>query len=252
MEGIVGKLEGKVAVVTGGSSGIGLAIAKLFIDEGAYVFITGRRAAELEKAKADLGPKVTTVQGDVANLDDLDTLYRTVAEVKGGLDIIVANAGHVEEIGLADATPEHFDATFSVNARGTFFTVQKAGPLLRDHGAIVLIGSHGHLRGRWMYTTYFASKAAVRSFARTWADEFKGRQIRVNCLSPGPIETPIINQTMGDGAEARRAYFARTVPLGRMGLPEECASVALFLASADSSYMTGCDLVVDGGFTQLA
>ena len=235
MEDIVGKLEGKVAVVTGGSSGIGLAIAKLFIDEGAYVFITGRRAAELEKAKADLGPKVTTVQGDVANLDDLDTLYRTVAEVKGGLDIIVANAGHVEEIGLADATPEHFDATFSVNARGTFFTVQKAEPLLRDHGAIVLIGSHGHLRGRWMYTTYFASKAAVRSFARTWADEFKGRQIRVNCLSPGPIETPIINQTMGDGAEARRPSAVRTCAVAKPPRSSRCSRLATATSAEPST-----------------
>lgn len=245
------KLDSKIAVVTGGSSGIGLSIAQRFVDEGAHVFITGRREAELEKAKAEIGRNVTTVQGDIANLDDLDRLYATIEEEKGALDVVVANAGYVEEASLEASTPEHFDTTFDVNARGTFFTAQKALPLLRDGGAIVLIGSHGHLRGRWMYPTYFASKAAVRSFARTWADELKGRQIRVNCLSPGPIETPIINQTMGEGAEARREYFAKMVPLGRMGLPEECASVALFLASDESSYMTGCDLVVDGGATQL-
>jgi NAD(P)-dependent dehydrogenase (short-subunit alcohol dehydrogenase family) len=247
----VGKLDGKVAVITGGNSGIGLSIAKLFVDEGAYVFITGRRGTELEKAKAEIQRNVTAVQGDISNLDDLDRLYQTVANEKGGIDIVVANAGFVEEATLAEATPEHFDATFNVNARGTFFTVQKAQPLMRDGGAIVLIGSHGHLRGRLMYASYFASKAAVRSFARCWADEFKGRNIRVNCISPGPIETPIINQSMGDHAAERREYFARMVPLGRMGLPEECASVALFLASSDSSYMTGCDLVVDGGFSQL-
>lgn len=245
------RLQGKIAVVTGANSGIGLAIAQRFVDEGAYVFITGRRQAELDKAEAEIGRNVTTVQGDIANLDDLDRLYATVKEEKGAVDIVVANAGYAAEASLAESTPEHFDATFDINARGTYFTAQKALPLLRDGGAIVLVGSHGHLRGRWMYTAYFASKAAVRSFARTWADELKGRRIRVNCMSPGPIETPIIDQTMGEGAQARREYFAKTIPLGRMGLPEECASVALFLASDESSYMTGCDLVVDGGATQL-
>jgi NAD(P)-dependent dehydrogenase (short-subunit alcohol dehydrogenase family) len=247
----VGKLDGKVAVITGGNAGIGLSTAKLFVDEGAYVFITGRRADELEKAKAEIQRNVTAVQGDISNMDDLDRLYETVAKEKGGVDIIVANAGTVEEKALADATPEHFDKIFNVNARGTFFTVQKAVSLLRDDGAIVLIGSNTHLRGRWPYAAYSASKAAVRSYARTWADEFRGRNIRVNCISPGPIDTPVINRSMGDAAQARREGFKQSVPLGRMGEPEEIASVALFLASSDSSYMTGCDLVVDGGMSQL-
>jgi len=247
------KLEGKVAVITGGSSGIGLASAKLFMKEGAYVFITGRRDAELAKAKAEIGRNVTAVKGDVANLDDLDRLYEVVKAEKGSLDIIVANAGFVELITLADATPEHFDKTFGINARGTFFTVQKALPLLNDGASIVLISSTAHLIGSPPHTTYSATKAAIRSFSRSWAAELKGRGIRVNTLSPGPIDTPIIDGQVNskEEADAMRAMFAQMIPLGRVGRPEEVAAGVLFLASSDSSYSTGIDLIVAGGQTSL-
>ncbi|WP_437859677.1 SDR family NAD(P)-dependent oxidoreductase [Sorangium sp. So ce363] len=247
------KLSGKVAVITGGSSGIGLATARTFVDEGAHVFIMGRRQAELDKAREELGRSVTTVRGDVASLDDLDRLYATVKAEKGALDIVVANAGFVELATLAQATPEHFDRTFNVNARGTFFTVQKALPLLRSGGAIVLVSSAAHLKGIPVYTTYSASKAAMRSFARSWAAELKDRGIRVNTLSPGPIDTPIIDAQAKTKAEAdaMRAEFARLLPLGRVGEASEMARAVLFLASSDSSFSTGIDLVADGGFSQV-
>lgn len=249
----MGKLDGKVAVVTGGSSGIGLAIAQRFVDEGAYVFITGRRQAELDKAAAEIGRDVTAVQGDIADLDDLDRLWATVKADKGGVDIIVANAGVAQQVTLADATVEHFDETFDVNVRGTFFTVQKALPLLRDNGSIVLISSSGHLVGIPVYTAYSASKAAVRSFARSWSAELAPRNIRVNNLSPGPVDTPIFEVQFPDReeADAARAQFASIIPLGRLGHPDELANAALFLASDDSSFTVGIDLVVDGGQTQL-
>ncbi len=249
----MGKLTGKVAVITGGSSGIGLATAKRFVEEGAYVFITGRRAGELEKAKRILGPNATVVQGDVAELDDLDRLYQTVKKEKGGVDIIVANAGIVETVTLAEATPEHFDRTFGVNARGTFFTVQKALPLLRHNGSVVLVASCVSNMGVPMYTTYGATKAAIRSWARSWAAELKERGVRVNTLSPGATDTPILEsqfKTEEKIDEAKQMFAART-PLGRIGRPEELATAALFLASDDSSYVTGIDLVVDGGMTQI-
>lgn len=243
------KLAGKVAVITGGSSGIGLASAKRFVEEGAYVFITGRREAELKKAKAEIGRNVTTVQGDIANLDDLDRLYEVVKAEKGSIDVIVASAGFVELVTLAEATPEHFDKTFGINARGTFFTVQKALPLLNDGASIVLISSSAHLIGSPPHTTYSATKAAVRSFSRSWAAELKGRGIRVNTLSPGPIDTPIIDGQVKtkEEADAMREMFAGIIPLGRIGQPEEVASGVLFLASSDSSFSTGIDLLVDGG-----
>ena len=249
----MGKLEGKVAVITGGSSGIGLATAKRFVEEGAHVFITGRRSAELEKAKSQIGKNVTTVQGDVASLSDLDRLYQVVADVKGWVDIIVANAAFVEHAPLAVATPEHFDKTFGINARGVFFTVQKSLPLLKNDGSIVLISSGLHMKGFPAHSTYSATKAAVRSFARTWAAELKDKGIRVNTLSPGAIDTPIIDgqfQTK-EQADGARAMFAQMTPLGRIGRPEEIAEAALFLASSASSFATGIDLVVDGGVTQL-
>lgn len=249
----MGKLDGKVAVVTGGSSGIGLAIAQRFVDEGAYVFITGRRQSELNKATAEIGRAVTAVQGDITDLDDLDRLWATVKAEKGGVDVIVANAGYAQQITLADATPEHFDTTFDVNVRGTFFTVQKALPLLRDNGSIVLIASSGHLVGIPVYTAYSASKAAVRSFARSWSAELKERGIRVNNLSPGPVDTPIFEVQFPDKAmaDAARAQFAEVIPMGRIGRPEEIANAALFLASDDSSFVMGIDLLADGGQTQL-
>jgi NAD(P)-dependent dehydrogenase (short-subunit alcohol dehydrogenase family) len=249
----VGKLNGKVAVITGGSSGIGLETAKRFVQEGAYVFITGRRASELEKAKSAIGRNVTVVQGDIANLADLDRLWATVKAEKGGVDIIVASAGFVETITLAQATPDHFDKTFGINARGTFFTVQKALPLLRDNGSIVLVSSCVSNMGIPMYTTYGATKAAIRSFARSWAMELKERGVRVNTLSPGAIDTPILDgqfKTKEEVAGAKK-MFAEKTPLGRIGRPEELAAAALFLACDDSSYATGIDLVVDGGMTQV-
>jgi NAD(P)-dependent dehydrogenase (short-subunit alcohol dehydrogenase family) len=242
-----------VAVITGGSSGIGLETAKRFVAEGAYVFITGRRASELEKARSAIGRNVTVVQGDVANLPDLDRLWATVKAEKGGVDIIVASAGFVETVTLAQATPDHFDKTFGINARGTFFTVQKALPLLRDNGSIVLVSSCVANMGIPMYTTYGATKAAIRSFARSWAMELKERGVRVNTLSPGATDTPILDgqfKTKEEVAGAKK-MFAEKTPLGRLGRPEELAAAALFLASDDSSYATGIDLVVDGGMTQV-
>jgi NAD(P)-dependent dehydrogenase (short-subunit alcohol dehydrogenase family) len=247
------KLNGKIAVITGGSSGIGLAAAKRFVEEGAHVFITGRRQSELDKAKAEIGKNVSTVQGDVANLDDLDRLYRKVKDEKAGVDIVVASAGFVERVLTQDATPAHFDKTFGINARGVYFTVQKAIPLLRRGGSVVLVSSGLHLKGLPEHSTYAATKAAVRSFARSWAMELKDRGIRVNTLSPGAIDTPIIDSQFKSKEEAdgARAFFAGFTPLGRIGRPEEMASAILFLASDDSSYSTGIDLVADGGLTQL-
>jgi len=247
------KLNGKIAVITGGSSGIGFAAAKRFVEEGAHVFITGRRQSELDKAKAEIGKNVSTVQGDVANLDDLDRLYRKVKDEKGGVDIVVASAGFVERVLTQDATPAHFDKTFGINARGVYFTVQKAIPLLRRGGSVVLVSSGLHLKGLPEHSTYAATKAAVRSFARSWAMELKDRGIRVNTLSPGAIDTPIIDSQFKSKEEAdgARAFFAGFTPLGRIGRPEEMASAILFLASDDSSYSTGIDLVADGGLTQL-
>lgn len=248
-----GKLEGKIAVITGGSTGIGLAAAKEFVDQGAYVFITGRRPAELDKAKALIGRNVTAVQGDVARLEDLDKLYDVVKREKGRIDILVANAGIGALAPTAEATPDHFDKTFNVNVRGLFFTVQKALPLLRDGGSIVLTASIAQYSGIPGFAAYSATKAAVRSFARTWAAEFKERGIRVNTLSPGPIDTPIFESIVSDpeAAAAAKAQFVSQVPLGRIGRPEEMAKAALFLASGDSSFSTGIDLVADGGLSQV-
>jgi NAD(P)-dependent dehydrogenase (short-subunit alcohol dehydrogenase family) len=247
------KLNAKVAVITGGSSGIGLAAAKKFVEEGAHVFIMGRRQSELDKAKADIGKNVSTVQGDVADLSDLDRLYQTVKREKGGVDIVVVSAGVVERVLTQDATPEHFDRTFGINARGVYFTVQKALPLLRKGGSVVLVSSGLHLKGFPEHGTYAATKAAVRSFARTWAMELKDRGVRVNTLSPGPVDTPIIDGQFKskEEADAARAFFAGITPLGRIGRPDEMAAAILFLASDDSSFSTGIDLVADGGITQV-
>lgn len=247
------RLEGKIAVVTGGSSGIGLATAKRFVEEGAYVFITGRRQSELDKAKAAIGRNVTTVQGDVANLDDLDRLYDQIRTEKGALDIVVACAGFVEVVPPAAVTPEHFDKTFGINARGTFFSVQKALPLIRDGGSIVFVSSGTHLKGMPFYITYAATKAALRSFTRSLAADLKDRRIRVNNLSPGLIETPIVDAQFATKEEADgiRDMFKQMTPLGRIGQAAEMAAAILFLASDDSSYCTGIDLVADGGITQV-
>jgi NAD(P)-dependent dehydrogenase (short-subunit alcohol dehydrogenase family) len=247
------RLEGKIAVVTGGSSGIGLATAQRFVDEGAYVFITGRRQAELDKAVQQIGRNVTAVQADSTNLEDLERVFTRVRAEKGKLDILVANSGLVEPVKFEDVTEGHFDRTFDLNARATLFTAQKAVPLMHDGGSIILVGSTAAYMGFPGYTTYSATKAAMRSFARTWTAEFKDRGIRVNNLSPGPIDTPIIDSQADtkEGADAIRASFASAIPLARMGRPEEVAAAALFLASDDSSFVAGIDLSVDGGIGQV-
>jgi len=244
-----GKLEGKVAVITGGSSGIGLAITKRFVAEGAHVFITGRRQSELDKAASEIGRNVTAVQGDVSNLEDLDRLYAAISSQKRKIDIVVANAGIVKPVPTSAVTPEHFDETFDINARGAYFTVQKALPLMKDGGAIVLISSGAWLKGIPGYSTYSATKAAIRSFARTWTAEFKDRKIRVNVLSPGAVETPIIDGQFPskESADQFRAFLTSLTPLARFGRPEEMASAALFLASDESSYVAGAELAADGG-----
>lgn len=246
-------LQGKVVVVTGGSSGIGLATAQRFVREGAYVFITGRRQAELDKAIELIGSNVTAVQGDVSSLADLDRLYATVRSHKGKLDILVANSGIVDPKPVEDADEAHYDKTFDINAKGLFYTVQKALPLMGKGGSIVLIASVASVKGIPGYGTYSATKAAVRSFARTWTMELKERGIRVNVLSPGPIDTPIIDSQAETkaGADQLRELFGSMIPLGRMGEAKEIAAAALFLASDESSFIAGIDLPVDGGMAQV-
>ncbi len=241
------RLDGKVAVVTGGSSGIGLATARRFVEEGAHVFVTGRRQAELDSAVAHIGKHVEAVQGDATSAADLDRLYRTVMASKGRLDILVANSGFSEAATLDDITEEHFDRTFGINARATLFTVQKALPLMAAGGTVVLIGSIADAIGTPGYTAYGATKAAVRSYARTWTSELAGRGIRVNTLSPGPIDTPMM---AGTTEEVRRT-LSGMIPLGRMGRPEEVAAAALFLASDESSFIAGAELCIDGGMSQV-
>jgi NAD(P)-dependent dehydrogenase (short-subunit alcohol dehydrogenase family) len=249
----MGKLQGKVAVITGGNSGMGLATAQRFAAEGAHVFITGRRQAELDQAVALIGENATGVQGDVSNLADLDRLYATVKEQKGQVDIVFANAGIGGLAPLGQITEDHFDKIFNINVRGLLFTVQKALPLLRDGGSIILNASIVSIKGFEAFSVYSASKAAVRSFARSWANDLKARKIRVNALSPGPIDTPIFAELASTQEEADqiKAGFAAQVPLGRMGNPDEIAKVALFLASDDSSFVNGVELFVDGGMAQI-
>ena len=247
------KLEGKVAIITGGSSGIGLATAKRFVEEGAHVVITGRREKELREAAALIEKNVTTVVGDVSRLEDMDRLYAVVKEKHGHIDILFANAGAGTIAPLAAATEAHFDQTFDVNVKGMFFTVQKALPLFKDGGSIVLNSSVSNVLGLPGFTAYAASKAAVRNFARGWALELKDRKIRVNCMSPGAIDTPALATTTGltaEQAEQAVAQFTTQIPMGRRGMPEEIAAAVVFLASDESSYITGIDLPVDGGMAQ--
>jgi NAD(P)-dependent dehydrogenase (short-subunit alcohol dehydrogenase family) len=244
------QLKNKIAVVTGGTSGIGLATAKRFVEEGAYVFIAGRRQAELDKAVAEIGRNVTGIKTDISKLDDLDRFYEAVAK-KGKIDVIFACAAFVEKTMTAGATAEHFDHTFNTNARGTYFTVQKALPHLNDGASIILVASAGKNKGFAGRSAYSASKAALRSLARTWTSEFKDRKIRTNVLSPGPVDTPMFDGQFPskEGAAEARKQITAMIPLGRPGLPEEIASAALFLASDQSSYVAGIDLPVDGGLT---
>jgi NAD(P)-dependent dehydrogenase (short-subunit alcohol dehydrogenase family) len=243
----MGKLTGKVAVITGGTSGMALATARRFVEEGAYVFITGRRQKALDEAVKLIGRNVTGVRGDAANLEDLDRLFDTVKREKGKIDVLFASAGTGEAVTLGEVTEQHFDTIFGLNARGTLFTVQKALPLFNDGGSIVMNGSIASVKGFPGFGVYSASKAAVRSFARTWLNELKGRNIRVNVLSPGPIDTPVQEQ-IGEEAKQR---FESLIPRGKMGRPEEIATVALFLASDDSSFVNGVDLSVDGGMSAI-
>ncbi len=240
----MGKLDGKVAVITGGTSGMALATAKLFVEEGAYVFISGRRQEALDEAVALIGRNVTGVQGDAANLDDLDRLFDTVKREKGSIDVLFASAGRGDYAKLGEITEKHFDAVFGLNTRGTLFTVQKALPLFNDGGSIIMNGSMAAVKGFPNFGVYSASKAALRSFARTWLNELKDRNIRVNVLHPGQIQTPIQEQLFD--AETMK-QFESLIPRGKMGRSEEIASVALFLASDDSTYVNGVELFVDGG-----
>jgi NAD(P)-dependent dehydrogenase (short-subunit alcohol dehydrogenase family) len=247
------RLAGKVAVITGANSGIGLETAKRFVEEGAQVVITGRRKDELDKAAAEIGENVVAVQGDVSHLEDLDRLYAEVKAKFGHIDILFANAGLGQVAPLGAVTEEHFDREFDVNVKGLFFSVQKALPLFKDGGSIILNSSVAGHKGIGGFSVYSATKAAVRSFARSWTSDLKDRKIRVNAISPGPIETPIFGK-MGL-TEEQSTEFANSiissVPLGRVGQSEEVAAAATFLASDESSYITGIDLSVDGGQGQV-
>jgi NAD(P)-dependent dehydrogenase (short-subunit alcohol dehydrogenase family) len=247
------KLEGKIALITGGNSGIGLATAKQFVNEGAYVFITGRRDQELARAVKEIGRNVAGVQGDVANLGDLDRLFAQIKRDKGKLNILFANAGGGEFAPLGAITEEHFDRTFNSNVKGLLFTVQKALPLFTDGGSIILNASTAASTAAPAFSVYSATKAAVRSFARTWTLDLKERGIRVNAVSPGGTETPGLNglgQTEAEKQQFRDGLIA-SIPMGRLGTPDEIAKAVVFLASDDSSYITGTELFVDGGFAQV-
>jgi NAD(P)-dependent dehydrogenase (short-subunit alcohol dehydrogenase family) len=249
----MGKLDGKIAVVTGGNSGIGLATAKRFVAEGAYVYITGRRQANLDTAVKEIGRNVAGVQGDVSNLKDLDRLFDQVKREKGRIDVVFANAGLGEFASIGTYTEEHFDKTFGANVKGLVFTVQKALPLLSEGATIVLNASIVSSKGFPNMGVYSATKAAVRSFARTWTNELKDRKIRVNVVSPGPIDTPGVTALVGDPESEKqfKAQLIAGVPLNRMGDSDEIAKVVVFLASDDSSYVAGVELFVDGGMIQV-
>ena len=249
----MGKLDGKIALATGGNGGIGLATAKQFVNEGAYVFITGRREAELTAAVKEIGRNVIGVQGDVSNLADLDRLFDQIKQEKGKLDIVFANAGVARYAALGAITGEFFDSIFDANVKGVLFTVQKALPLLPDGASIILNASMVGSKGLPAYSVYSATKAAVRSFARTWTTDLKERRIRVNAVSPGSIDTPGARDLLASSGvgEKRKKMIAESVPLGRFGTPDETAKAVVFLASDDSSYVTGTELFVDGGFAQV-
>ena len=249
----MGKLEGKIALVTGGTGGIGLATAKRFVAEDAYVFITGRRNAELAAAVKEIGRNVTGVQGDVSNMGDLDRLFARIKQEKGRLDVIFANAGVAKYAAFGTITEELFDSIFNINVNGLLFTVQKALPLLPDGASIILNASIVGSKGLPTNSVYSATKAAVRSFARTWTTDLKSRRIRVNAVSPGSTDTPGLSDLLAssEAGEQRRKMISTSVPLGRLGTPDEIAKAVVFLASDDASYVTGAELFVDGGFAQV-
>jgi len=247
----MGKLDGKVAVVTGGNSGIGLAAARRLVADGAYVFITGRRKEELGAAVEQIGRNVTAVPGDVSKLADLDRLFATVKEVKGRIDILFANAGVAEAAPLGNISEEMFDRAFDTNVKGAVFTVQKALPLLRDGASIILTSSVVGSKGFPGVSVYSATKAALRSFARTWTTDLKDRKIRVNVVSPGAIDTPGLRSLRNVDSEGLNNLYRGGVPLGRIGRPDDIASAVSFLASDDSSYVAGTELFVDGGLAQV-
>ena len=247
------KLEGKVAVITGGSSGIGLATAKRFVSEGAFVFITGRRQAELDNAVSEIGSNVIAIQADSSNLADLDRVYETIRTTQGRIDIVVANAGILEHAPIAQVTEAHFDRVFSVNVKGLVFTVQKALPMMPDGSTIILMSSTVASKGLGRSGVYAATKAAIRSFARNWIVDLKDRKIRVNVISPGPIDTPGLSGAAPNptALTAMMAGMAAQVPLGRVGTPDEIATTAVFLASDAASFINGADIQVDGGWAQI-
>ena len=249
----MGKLEGKIALITGGNSGIGLATAKQFVNEGAYVFITGRRDPELAAAIKEIGRNVTGIQGDVSNLDDLDRLFAQIKREKGKLDVVFANAGVATLVPFGTITEEHYDSIFNINVKGVLFTVQKALPLMPDGASVILNASIVASKALGANSVYSATKAALRSFARTWTVDLKDRRIRVNAVSPGFIDTPGLRQLMAgrSGGAERWKTMSDTVPLGRAGTPIDIAKAVVFLASDDSSYITGTELFVDGGFAQV-
>jgi NAD(P)-dependent dehydrogenase (short-subunit alcohol dehydrogenase family) len=249
----MGKLEGKIALITGGNSGIGLATAKRFVNEGAYVFVTGRRDQELAAAVKEIGKNVTGVQGDVSNLADLDRLFVQIKRDKGKLDIVFANSGIAKYAPFGTITEERYDSIFDINVKGLLFTVQKTLPLLPDGASIILNASIVASKGLPANSVYSATKAAVRSFARTWTTDLKDRRIRVNAVSPGPIDTPGLKELLASSGagEQRKNMISTMTPLGRFGTPDEIAKAVVFLASDDSSYITGTELFVDGGFAQV-
>jgi len=248
-----GKLDGKIALVTGGSSGIGLATAEVFVKEGAFVYITGRRQSELDKAVKNIGSNVRAVRADVSDLEDLDRLFAQIKQEKGRLDVVFANAGQAKFVPVNEITEEFYEQTFNTNVKGVLFTVQKALPLIPEGGSIILNASVVSQKGFANSSVYSTTKAAVRSLARTLTTDLKDRKIRVNTVSPGPIETPIFDGFSQDPEQVRaaKASFVSTVPLGRMGQPDEIGKAALFLASSDSSFIAGAELFVDGGMGQV-
>ncbi len=247
------KLSGKVAVITGGNSGMGLATARLFVEEGASVIITGRRKKDTEEAAKSIGGNIEAIVGDVANLADLDKLHDHIVKKYGRVDVLFVNAGIGSVAPFGHVTEEQFDQVFDVNVKGAFFTVQKLLHLIPDGGSIILNGSIAGSKGLEAFSTYSATKAALRSFARTWTTDLKARKIRINVISPGPIETPIFGKVglSGEQVEGYKAHMIQQVPLGRMGHVDEIAKPALFLASDDSSFITGIELTVDGGLAQI-